>query len=212
MNVKFRFVSLLLVCATSATTARADIAWESDYATARAKSLATGKPLFIDVYTDWCGWCKRLDATAYADPRVQVAASRFVMLKLNAEGNGAAFARQMRVQGYPTLIFATARGEQVARRGYIEVEDFLAMMDATRRRNGWARPVRAVGPATPAKTRTRPAVRKTSSRVNMARQWKQQPEMRPVLNNAGYSGAFVLDERGAVPLDGLRAKSNRKGR
>ena len=29
-----------------------------------------GKKILIDVYTDWCGWCKRMDATTYEDPAV----------------------------------------------------------------------------------------------------------------------------------------------
>ena len=26
------------------------------------------KKFFIDVYTDWCGWCKKMDASTFADP------------------------------------------------------------------------------------------------------------------------------------------------
>ncbi|MBK5286390.1 MAG: DUF255 domain-containing protein [Bacteroidia bacterium] len=28
------------------------------------------KKIFIDVYTAWCGWCKRMDATTFKDPMV----------------------------------------------------------------------------------------------------------------------------------------------
>lgn len=28
------------------------------------------KKIFIDMYTSWCGWCKRLDATTYTDKKI----------------------------------------------------------------------------------------------------------------------------------------------
>lgn len=28
------------------------------------------RKLFIDLYTDWCGWCKRMDASTFKDPAV----------------------------------------------------------------------------------------------------------------------------------------------
>ncbi|MEL6592072.1 MAG: DUF255 domain-containing protein, partial [Bacteroidota bacterium] len=37
---------------------------------AAEKASQDGKKILIDMYTDWCGWCKRMDATTYADPAV----------------------------------------------------------------------------------------------------------------------------------------------
>ena len=43
-------------------------------------------PVLVDVYTDWCGWCKRMDRDVYAQPEVRDYLSRkFVTVKLDAE-------------------------------------------------------------------------------------------------------------------------------
>ena len=28
------------------------------------------RKVFIDVYTDWCGWCKKMDASTFEDPQI----------------------------------------------------------------------------------------------------------------------------------------------
>ena len=44
------------------------------------------KKIFIDVYTDWCGWCKRMDATTFKDPTVAAYISEnYYAVKLDAE-------------------------------------------------------------------------------------------------------------------------------
>jgi thioredoxin-related protein len=45
------------------------------------------KKVFIDLYTDWCGWCKRMDQTTFADPQVvEFVNKHFYAVKFDAEG------------------------------------------------------------------------------------------------------------------------------
>lgn len=44
------------------------------------------RKILIDVYTKWCGWCKRMDATTYKDPVITDYINRnFYPVKLDAE-------------------------------------------------------------------------------------------------------------------------------
>lgn len=46
------------------------------------------RPIIIDVFTDWCGWCKKLDATTFkATAIAKTLSERFNCIKLNAEEN-----------------------------------------------------------------------------------------------------------------------------
>jgi thioredoxin-related protein len=61
------------------------------YSIEEALQLASKDPrvIVIDVYTDWCGWCKRMDATTFSEPEVaEMMNKHFYPVKLNAEGKG----------------------------------------------------------------------------------------------------------------------------
>ncbi|SRR6056297_253698 len=44
------------------------------------------RKFMVDVYTDWCGWCKRMDATTFSDGEIAAYVNtHFYAVKFNAE-------------------------------------------------------------------------------------------------------------------------------
>lgn len=59
--------------------------WEEAY----ELSKTSPKKVFIDVYTDWCGWCKKMDNTTFKDAAiVEYLNEHFYPVKFNAEQKG----------------------------------------------------------------------------------------------------------------------------
>ena len=64
-----------------------EVDWMSwDEAMQRSQADANPKKIFIDVYTDWCGWCKRMDKDTFQNPEVAAyMRDTFYMVKLDGE-------------------------------------------------------------------------------------------------------------------------------
>src|SRR5262245_22644244 len=76
----------MMLAALCAGTAQAGpVAWRG-WDEGLAAAASGSRFVIVDVYTDWCGWCKRMDKDVYARTEVSdYLNSHFVMVKLNAE-------------------------------------------------------------------------------------------------------------------------------
>ena len=82
-------MSLLFVSTLSSqkseVVSNSEIQWMNlEQAAQQAKNEA--KPILIDVYTDWCKWCKVMDQSTFQDPEmIKYINAHFYAVKLNAE-------------------------------------------------------------------------------------------------------------------------------
>ena len=86
----------------------------------------------VDLYTDWCTWCEKLDREVYTDDTVAaIVKAHFVPVKLDGDKHSA-FVRKHRVSGYPTVLIMEANGTELVRiRGYEPSDLFAAdLLDA----------------------------------------------------------------------------------
>ncbi|WP_114784544.1 thioredoxin family protein [Botryobacter ruber] len=72
--------------ATTALPAAEKIEWLT-MEDAVAKMKQQRRKIVVDVYTDWCGWCKKMDKSTFANPKVAAYVNQHLYaVKLDAEG------------------------------------------------------------------------------------------------------------------------------
>lgn len=128
------FLILFSFVLLSFTVQAQEIKWMSfNEAIAAQKKVA--KPIFMDVYTDWCGPCKMLDKNTFSNPKLAEHINQnYYAVKFNAEGNeqiefsGKTFSNPnfnpnrkgrnamhqftgyLRVPGYPSMVVLDEKG------------------------------------------------------------------------------------------------------
>ena len=68
------------------SNAQSQVKWHTIEQAAEAK---IGEKLyFVDFYTSWCGWCKKMDRETFTDPTVALILNKYyIPVKFDAEGN-----------------------------------------------------------------------------------------------------------------------------
>jgi thioredoxin-related protein len=114
-----RWSTLILVVAAGSLVAcgpTSDDTWfrgDLDAATAAARDADT--LVFIEFFTEWCTWCRRLESETLTDGAVKLELGKMVAIRLDAEGRGRSAAERFGIETYPTMVFLDADGEEVER-------------------------------------------------------------------------------------------------
>ncbi len=105
-----------------------DIEWYSSLDSGLTVAKQKKKLLMVDFYTDWCGWCKKLDNETYKDPDVIQYSQKFVCVKIDGDKDKMSVSRY-RVDAFPAIYFLDSDGNIISKvRGFRPAEEFLAEM------------------------------------------------------------------------------------
>ena len=114
------------------TRAVSAIQWQGDYQTALQTAAAEDKLVLAYLHTDWCKFCRKLEAETFPSEEVRREANRFVWLKVNPETNedGARLQQKYRVEGFPTILVLTGDGVRVDQiEGFLEPVQFVGAIN-----------------------------------------------------------------------------------
>ena len=102
---------------------------------------AQKKPLYVYLYSTYCGWCKRFDAQTLSDAQIiSLLGDRFVLSKINTastatqefEGKKLAerqLAAMFAVRGVPASAFMDSSGKLIAKLpGYMPPDKFMTVL------------------------------------------------------------------------------------
>lgn len=111
------FFILLAVVALNvvwkATRPKEVIPWRTDYAAAVEEGRSGNKPVFVYFTADWCGPCRSLKHTTWADKDVEAALREYVPVKVDIDHH-AEIARRFAIEAVPSYVVLDLGGETVA--------------------------------------------------------------------------------------------------
>lgn len=118
------------LCAFSLSPARAEATWLTDFAKAQAQAKADHKLVLVNFTgSDWCIWCKKLDAEVFTKPQFeQYAKEHLVLVTVDfprrktlteeVRKQNQTLAQKYNIEGFPTIVILNPEGKQVGELGY----------------------------------------------------------------------------------------------
>lgn len=83
-------IVLALIALFAVVPAMSQVKWNTIEQSSKVSNSRNEKLYFIDFYTSWCGWCKKMDKDTFTDKVVAAILNKyFIPTKFDAEGDAA---------------------------------------------------------------------------------------------------------------------------
>lgn len=104
---------ILLLSAFQAVFAES-IQWLTSLDAALTQAKSQNRPVMLDIYAPWCGYCRKLRKEVYPSGDVVRESSRYVMVTVNGE-QAPAMMEKYSIDGFPTILFLDKNGALMGR-------------------------------------------------------------------------------------------------
>ncbi len=113
------------------SSAHAESIWLTDFHRAQDEAKTSHKLLLLNFTgSDWCGWCKRLDAEVFSKPEfAEYAKQNLVLMTVDfprakplsseVRQQNATLAQKYAIEGFPTIVVLNGDGKMVGALGYM---------------------------------------------------------------------------------------------
>jgi len=132
-NLMKKVLSALFVCCMAGALLAADSSWLTSLPEAKVKAKKEQKLVLLDFTgSDWCGWCKKLDAETFSKSEfAEYAKKNLVLVEVDfpaqkpqsdeLKAANRALGQKYDVTGYPTLVLIKPDGKVVWKQvGYLQ--------------------------------------------------------------------------------------------
>lgn len=122
------FMSVGVMGAVRGARSGGDVVWQHNLIAAKSQAALARQPMLLSFHSPGCGYCQKMDAETYTDPKVVELSRRFMCVRLDSETEPEPIQR-LNVFEFPTTILMSAQGKELARfSGYVSPDRFAKVL------------------------------------------------------------------------------------
>lgn len=121
-------IAVVLLLLAAAPAIGDELSWQGSVDVAMERAQAKNQYILVDLYADWCGWCKVLEREVFTAPAFADFAADKVLLRVDVEdgGEGSRLQSRYEVRSLPTMLILDPHGVQVGSvQGYAPTDKYV---------------------------------------------------------------------------------------